>query len=391
MNDFDFISPTRVVFGRNSEEKVGELCLSFGFKKVLLVYGGGSIKRSGLYDKVIKILNETGIEYVDFGGISPNPDAVKVREGVALARASKIDSILAIGGGSVIDSAKSIGVGFYYEGDPFDFNLKKAKPTKTLPLGCILTIASAGSELSNSCVIQDDETQIKQGFNDNLIRPVFAIENPELTYTVSPYQTAAGASDTIMHSLERFHNGDEDGLLCDDWALSLIASTMKAVKAALEKPCDYEARATLILNSSLSHNGLTGLGKPQQFVVHPLEHVLSGYKKEITHGAGVALLYPAWAEHVYASAPRKFAKLAETLFQERGANEAETAIMGIRSMKAFFHSIGMPTTFREVGLGENDISALVRLASGNGTRVIGRYPQSLDEQDIRAIYESLLD
>lgn len=258
-----------------------------------------------------------------------------------------------------------------------------------MPVGVILTIASAGSESSNSCVIQDDEMGIKQGFNSDLIRPVFAIENPKWALTVPSYQVFAGASDTMMHSLERYFNPSEENQLADSWALDLIRSTMEAVKKLKENPKDLSAMGTLMLNSSLSHDGLTSIGKSSIFSVHPLEHALSGYRSSITHGAGVALLYPAWAKYVYHQDLGKFARLAKKVFGLLGANDEETAIMGIRAMKDFFSSIGMPASFGEVGLTLSDVPALVSLATGNGTRVVGRYPQPLEEKDVKTIYESL--
>lgn len=390
MIDFDFRNPTRIVFGKETENKAGALAKEYGFSKTLVLLGGGSARRSGLLDKVAGSLKKEGIQFFIKEGVRPNPDAQTVRDFIGFSRENGIDSILAIGGGSVIDTAKAVGAGFYYEGDFFDFNLHKATPKKCLPIGIVLTISSAGSESSNSCVIQDDEKKIKQGFNCDLVRPVFAIENPELTYSVPAYQTFAGVSDIMMHSLERYYNASGPNELADEWALSLILSTMEAAKTLLRNPNDYEARARIMLNSSLTHDGLTSLGKTSVFVVHPLEHALSGYDQKITHGAGVALLYPAWATYVYKKDVGKFAKLTEYLFKEKGATDEETAIMGIRLMKEFFSSLGMPTTFQEVGLGEKDIPALVSIATGNGTRTVGRYPQPLTEQDVEAIYRLLL-
>ncbi len=390
MIDFDFRNPTRIVFGKEAESKAGELAKEYGFSKTLVLLGGGSARRSGLLDKVTGSLKKEGIQFFIKEGVRPNPDAKTVRDFIGFSCENGIDSILAIGGGSVIDTAKAVGAGFYYEGDFFDFNLHKATPKKCLPIGVVLTISSAGSESSNSCVIQDDEKKIKQGFNCDLVRPVFAIENPELTYSVPGYQTFAGVSDIMMHSLERYHNASGENELADEWALSLILSTMEAAKTLLRNPNDYEARARVMLNSSLTHDGLTSLGKTSVFVVHPLEHALSGYDQKITHGAGVALLYPVWATYVYKKDIGKFAKLTEYLFKEKGATDEETAIMGIRLMKEFFSSLGMPTTFQEVGLGEKDIPALVSIATGNGTRTVGRYPQPLTEQDVEAIYRLLL-
>ena len=389
MIDFDFVSPTKICFGLDKEKEVGNLALEAGFTKTLIVYGSERVRTSGLLDIVESKLKENGITYLFLGGVRPNPVAAKVREGVALCKKEGIDSILAVGGGSTIDTAKAIAAGFYYEGDPYDFNLHLASPKKALPIGVILTFASAGSELSNSCVIQDDERQIKQGFNSDLVRARFAIMNPALTFSVPVYQKAAGISDIIMHSLERFiipGNGFE---LSDEWALDLIKRVIEWGKKALENPNDYEAHANIMICGALSHNGLTHLGKKFQFTVHPIEHGLSGYKPSITHGAGVALLYPAWANYVLKKDPHRFAYFAKRVFNIHLVDETESAIIGTRMMKEFFSSIGMPTTFAEVGLTKEDIPSLVSLVSGNGTRVIGCYPQSLDKHDLEEIFLSL--
>ena len=389
MIDFEFMSPTKIVFGKGAENKVGETAASFGFKKALVVYGSGRVKKDGLLDRTEKSLSENGIEFVELGGVRPNPTVAKVKEGVELAHKENVDFILAVGGGSVIDTAKSIGVSFYHDGDPFDFNLKKQKPCKCLPIGVILTISSAGSELSNSCVIQDDESGVKQGFNSDLIRPVFAIENPELTFSTPWNQTAAGIADTMMHSLERYFDPSGPYQLCDDFALDLVRNVMEAGKAVMKDPNDYEARAALMLASSLSHNGLTGIGKPFGFVVHPMEHALSGYKPDIVHGAGVALIFPAWAEYVLHRDLGKFARMGERLFNIVGKSQEEKAIMCVAKTREFFASLGLPTSFADVGLSKSDIPSLVSLVSGNGTRVIGCCHQSLRAEDIEKIFSSL--
>jgi alcohol dehydrogenase YqhD (iron-dependent ADH family) len=390
MIDFDYVLPTRIIFGHKSEEKIAEVLLGYGFKSVLLVYGGGSIVRNGLYQKVVALLDKASIAHAELSGITPNPDKSFVIRGKALVQKHHCDCLLAVGGGSVIDVAKAIGVSLYYEGDPFDFNLHKAKPSKTLPVGVILTIAAAGSESSDSCVISDDATGIKQGFNSSLIRPLFALEDPELTYSVSPYQTAAGITDIMMHSMERYFNESDGNQLADDWALDLCKNVMIAGKKALQNPSDYDARAALMLGSSLSHDGLTGLGKKFSFVVHPLEHAVSGYKKDVTHGAGIAICYLGWAKYVYLKAPAKFAKLARKLFNITVEDDKKAAIMGVNAMKEFYLSIGMPTSLKEVGINEIDLPKLAGLASGNGTRVVGCCPQSLSEQDIEAVYRLCL-
>ena len=384
MIDFDFISPTKIYFGHRKEEKVGEAAKAFGFHKTMIVYGSKRIE-ADLLPLVEEKLHEQGIETFRFGGVSPNPTISKAREGVEFARKNGVDSILAIGGGSPIDTAKSIGVGVPYDGDTFDFNLKRAVPMKCLPLGMVLTHASAGSEASTSAVLQDDETMTKMGFNSDLVRPLFAIENPELTYGVSAYQTAAGASDIMMHSLERYFDPSDENQLADDFALALVKNTMVAIKRVLKDPCDYEGRAALMLNSSLSHNGLTSIGKPFGFVVHPIEHALSGYHSDITHGAGVALIFPAWAEYVCERDLAKFARMARYLFNVEVQDDAKAGIMCAAKMKEFFSSIGMPTTLQEVGLGKEDIPSLAALATGNGTRLIGCCHQSLGMEDVERI------
>ena len=389
MIDFEFVSPTKIFFGHEKEKKVGKAAKEFGFSKTLVIYGSTHAEKSGLIGLVKEKLGEENIELFFLSGIRANPTINKVKEGLEIARKNNIDSILCVGGGSVIDTGKSIAANFYYEGDPFDFNLKKAVPTKALPIGVILTIASAGSEMSNSCVVQDDETMVKQGFNSDVIRPRFAIMNPELTFSVPTYMAAAGVSDIIMHSLERYLILGDGNELCDDWALDLIAKTMQYGPKSLQNPNDYDAKAAIMLQGSLSHNGLTHLGKEFGFTVHPVEHALSGYKPDIIHGAGVALLYPACATVALEREPAKYAELTRRLFKIGVENERETAIIGTSKMKEFFSSIGMPSTFKDVGLGKEDIPALVKLASGNGTRVIGRYPQSLDQHDLERVFLSL--
>ena len=391
MNDFDFVMPTRIIFGKGSEEKIASILKGYGFSRILLVYGGGSIKKIGLYDKVIALLDQEGITHVELSGVTPNPDKAFAVRGLLLAKDAQVQMILAIGGGSVLDVAKSISVGYFYDGDPFDFNLHKASPTRHLPVGSILTIAAAGSESSDSCVISDNEKHIKSGFNHVLNRPLFAIEDPELTYSVSPYQTACGVTDIMMHSLERYFNASDDNQLADAWALDLCKNVMVAGLKALQNPHDYDARAQLMLDSSLSHDGLTSLGKKAMFVVHPLEHGLSGYRPKIAHGAGIAICYLGWARYVYQKDPAKFARLARSLFDIKVEDGRKAAIMGIDEMRNFYVSIGMPTSLKEVGITENDLPELADLVSGNGTHVIGCCPQSLEKQDVLGVYRLCLD
>jgi alcohol dehydrogenase YqhD (iron-dependent ADH family) len=390
MIDFDFRNPTRIIFGKKSEDKIADLLVEYGYKRVLIVYGGGSIVRSGLLSHVLSLLDDKKIFHTELGGITPNPSKEFSIKGVELAKNNKIEALLAIGGGSVIDVAKSIGVGFYYSGDPFDFNMHKVVATKTLPVTVILTIASAGSESSNSCVISDPVAHIKNGFNNDLIRPVFAIEDPELTYSVPSRQLSAGIADIMMHSLERFLNPSDDNQLSDSWALELCKNVMKAGKKAIEDPHDYEARASLMLASSLSHDGLTSIGKTSKFIIHPLEHAISGYHSDVTHGVGVAIVYLGFAKFTIAINPAKFATIARVLFNINTDNQQKTAIMGVEAMRDFYISIGLPVSLREVGIKDEDLDAIADLASGNGTRVVGSYPQPLDRKAILEIYRNCL-
>lgn len=390
MLDFDFVSPTKIFFGKGKEKEIGEIIKTYHFKKVLLHYGSGSIKRSGLYATVVASLIKAGIEFVELGGVRVNPTHSLVRAGVFLARKENVEAVIAVGGGSVIDSAKAIAAGFYYSGDPFDFNLHKAKPTKTLPVGVILTISAAGSEVSASCVISNDETKTKSGFNSDLVRPLFAICNPELTYSVDKYQTACGIVDIISHSLERFFSPSEHPELSDQLALAVIRHVVEIGKKAIDNPHDYDARASLMLASSLSHNGISGLGKKINMPIHLIEHSLSALRPEIAHGAGLAVLIPAWMTYVKNADLDKFSVFGRDVFKIHFVDKEESANIGIRELKQFFKEIGMPLTLRELGITKEDIPHLVNMITGNGTRVVGHSVRPLDDKDIKALLLSCL-
>lgn len=390
MVDFEFISPTKLFFGREKEKDIGLIIKSYGFKKVLFHYGSVSIKRSGLYDKIVKSLKDNSIEFVELNGVRVNPTHSLVRAGVFLARKEKMEMVLAVGGGSVIDSAKSIAAGFYYDGDPFDFNLHIAKPKKVLPVGVVLTIAAAGSELSASCVISNDETKIKSGFNDDLNRPLFAVCNPELTYTVSKYQTGCGIVDIISHSFERYFSPSPNKELADEFALGVIRHVVEVGKTAIEKPCDYQSRASLMLASSFSHNGITGLGKKVNMPVHKLAHGLSAFDHNIAHGAALSVLMPAWMSYVKDAEIDKFAAFGREVFKIHFVNKEESANMGIRELRNFFKEIGMPLTLTELGINKEDIPLLVSMITEKGTRVVGHSVRPLDAQDIEALLLSCL-
>ena len=390
MIDFDFVSPTKIYFGSNKEELVGQICLNGGYKRVYIVIGQGSVKRNGLLNRVTAFLSSSGIEYKVLEGVRPNPTIDLCHKGIKETKEFNPDLLLAIGGGSVIDTAKNIAVGYYYDGDSFDFNLHKVKPTKALPIGVILTIAASGSELSNSCVIQDDEKQIKMGFNEDIVRPVFSIENPKLTYSVSKVQTAYGIVDIMMHTLERYFHASSDNEPADGFAEALLKSVVKAAKVVIDSPTDYDARAVLMLMSSFSHNGLTSIGKKALLFVHQLEHAVSGMYPEVAHAAGLAVLFPAWAKYYVNFDTDKFNKLATNVFDLHKRDKLENAKAGIKEIEKLFKLLNMPATFKDLGIDNPDIKKLTNLVTKNGTRVIEHPKKNMDEEVVETIFKSCI-
>ena len=390
MIDFDFISPTKIYFGNNKEQLIGQICFENGYKRVYIVIGQGSVKRNGLLKRVLSSLDEQGIKYQILEGIRANPTIDLCHKGIEEARKFTPNLILAIGGGSVIDTAKNIAVGYFYSGDSFDFNLHKAKPKKALPIGVILTISASGSELSNSCVIQDDEKQIKRGFNDDLVRPVFAIENPKIIYSVSKVQTAYGIVDIMMHTLERYFNASSENEPADAFAEALLRSVVKAAKTIVKNPTDYDARAVLMLMSSFSHNGITSIGKGSLLYVHQLEHAVSGMYPEVAHGAGLAVLFPAWAKYYVNYDVDKFNQLAINVFGLHNKNKLENAKAGITELEKLFSSLDMPKTFKDLGIDKPNIEGLVNLITDNGQRIINHPKKDMDKEVIRTILNSCI-
>lgn len=369
MKDFMYYSPTKIYFGKY-EEEVGKIIKEYGYKKVLFHYGQSSIFKSGLYQKVITSLKNSQIEFFELGGVEPNPKIDLVKQGVKFAKDNQIDFVLAVGGGSVIDSAKSIACGAKVDFDPWLFSTHEKTPKECLPIGVILTISAAGSELSNSCVITNPELNIKNGFNTDLFRPVFAIMNPELTYTVSKYQTACGIVDIMMHTMERYFVDDEPLSFTDEIVIGLLKSVVKAGKKVMQDPFDKEARATLMIASSFSHNGLTGMASTMYFTVHKLEHVLSGKYDYVSHGAGLAVIFPAWAKWVSGNLKSKFSTFAKEVMEIEEDNIDLRVQKGINALKGFYQEIGMPTTFKELGLNEEQVMELASLATTNDTKTI---------------------
>lgn len=389
MQNFQYYAPTQVVFGTDTVEQVGSLIRQQNCKKVLIHYGGGSAKRSGLLDRVAKSLEKAGIDYIMLGGVVPNPRLSLVYEGITLCKQEGVDFILAVGGGSVIDSSKAIGYGIANDCDVWDFYAKRAIPQACAPISTILTIAAAGSEMSNSSVITNEDGWLKRGLSSELCRCKFAIMDPTLTYTLPAYQTASGAADIMMHTMERYFTPVETLPLTDTLAEGLIRSVMTDVKAALADPQDYDSHAGLMWASSLSHNGLTGCGTDGgDWASHQLEHELGG-KYDIAHGAGLCAVWSSWARTVMPTNPARFAKFAVNVMDVApGADDMETANRGIDAMEAFFQSIGMPTRINQMGINltEDDMRELAHKCSFMNTRKIGKFVQ-LDREAIYEIYQ----
>ena len=390
MIDFNYEVKTKIYFGHGKEKEVGDILASYKVKKVTIVIGMNSVKKTGLLDVVVESIKNASIQYQIIEGVRANPNIEFIKENLPSIKEFAPDMILAVGGGSVIDTAKLFAADYYYDGDLFDFNMGKAKPKKALPVGVILTISASGSEMSTSCVIQDDEKNFKRGFNSELIRPVFAIENPELTYTVDKYQTACGIVDIMMHTLERYFQPSSENEPADGFAEALLRSVIKAGQKVIRYPEDYDSRAVLMLMSSLSHNGLTNIGKPFGMPVHQLEHGLSGMYKEIAHGAGLAVLWPAWANYYVDYDVDKFDQYARNVWGSELPDKRENGIKGIKLTEEFFRYLGMPSRLGEFRIGFIDVESLINLLTDNGTRVVAHHVKPLDGEVARIIYKSCL-
>ncbi len=355
MFDFSYFTPTKVLFGKNTEDKVAELIKEFGGKKVLIHYGGGSVIRSGLMQKVTDCLDKAGIPYVKLGGAVPNPHLSLVYEGIELCKKESVDFLLAVGGGSAIDSAKAIGYGVMNAGDVWDLYDYKKQAKACLPLGVILTLAATGSEMSDSSVITKEEGCIKRGYSSNLCRPRFAIMNPELTMTLPDYQTACGCTDIMMHTMERYFTNGGNMELTDSIAEALLRTVKENAKILVKDPKNYDARAEIMWAGSLSHNGLTGCGNDGgDWMTHKLEHELGGLY-DVAHGAGLAAVWGSWARYVYKNCLPRFKRYAVNVMgvQASGTDE-EIAVKGIEATEAFFREIKMPTNLRELGVNASD-------------------------------------
>lgn len=387
MQDFIYNTPTKVYFGKDKEKQVGQIVAEYGYKKVMIQYGQGSAKRSGLIDTVLSSLKENGVECVALGGVEPNPKITFVREAIKVAKQENVDLILAVGGGSVIDSCKFTALGAKSDSDVWDMAMGKVKPVDAIPVACILTMSAAGSEMSNSAVITNLELNMKKGCGTELNRCKFAICNPELTYTVSPYQTACGVVDIMSHTMERYFTLFPETDLTDRIAESVLKAVISAGEVVMKDAYNYDARATIMWGSSLSHNGLTACGRENFLAVHQLEHAVSGLYDSVAHGAGLAVLFPAWARYVYKQNVQRFAQFARRVWDVVESDDVLAAEQGIEKMAEYFKKINMPSKLSDFGIDKSACGELADLCTYQRTRTIKSYV-TLGYQEIKEIFES---
>jgi alcohol dehydrogenase YqhD (iron-dependent ADH family) len=390
MENFSFANPTKIIFGAGSHKQVGAECYYRNCMRVLLHYGGGSIRKTGVYDDVVKSLREVGATVIEMGGVKPNPRLSLVREGIALCRRERVDLILAVGGGSVIDSAKAIGIGVPYEGDVWDFYSGKARPEKTLPVACILTIPAAGSEASAASVITNETGWLKRDCCNDLLYPLFSILNPELAYTVSPYQVACGGTDILSHLMERYFTNAKPVELSDELLEATMRNVIRNLPKVLANREDYNAWAEVMWSGCVAHNNLFECGRIGDWSSHAIEHELSGIY-DVAHGAGLAVVFPSWMRQVYTHDMARFIRFAVEVWGVKNDyfNPEKTAVAGIDKMQEFFISIGMPSNLAELGIKDDRVTEMAAKATGGGRKMVGNFVK-LAESDVEEILRRVL-
>jgi alcohol dehydrogenase len=383
MENFVFQNPTKIIFGKGTETRLGDEVK--GYRKVLLHYGEGSIKRSGLFDRVVASLKSAGVDFVELGGVKPNPLLSLVHRGVELCRKENVDLILAVGGGSAIDSAKAIAMGVCYDGDVWDFYIGKARPMAALPVGVVLTIAAAGSESSDGTVITNEDGWFKRGYGSSVLYPKFAILNPELTYTLPPFQTACGIADITAHLLERYFTPSRQVDLSD----RLIEAALKTIQVfgprAMANPEDYEARAEVMWVGTLAHNSLFGMGRIGDWASHNIEHEVSAIY-DIAHGAGLAVVFPAWMKYVYRQDVQRFVQFAVRVWgvDDAYGDPERIALAGIERQKSFFKSLGLPVALSDLNIGGDRLAEMA--AKGVKFGPLGNFLK-LQQEDILKVLQ----
>ena len=386
MLNFEYVCPTKIIFGKGKENEVGNIVKQYG-KKILLHYGGGSVIRSGLLDRVKSSLKAAEIDFIELGGVQPNPRLSLVNEGIKLVKENDIDFILAVGGGSVIDSAKGIGLGSKYDGDLWDIYLRKATPTDHIPVGVILTIPAAGSEMSTSAVITNEVTMEKRGYNTPLNRPVFSILNPELIYTVPKYHLSCGIVDMFAHVVERYFTNTTNVTVTDNLCLGVMNAIYTCGSKYINDVTNYDLAAEVVWAATMAHNGILDPGRETDWSSHAMEHSLSAYY-DISHGGGLAVIIPHWMKYVYKHNPKIFAKYAVAVFGlDKDKNDEELALEGINKTIEFFESLGLPTKLSAYKIDNSKFIEMAKHACIFGP--IGNFVK-LNEQDVINIYTSAL-
>jgi len=387
MKNFELYNPTRVFFGKGETDRIGKEIKKYG-NKVLLTYGGKSIKQNGLYDRIIKNLQENGLEVFELGGIQPNPRITSVRQGVEICKKEKIDIILAVGGGSVLDASKIMGIGVYYNGDPWDFMIKKVKPTRMHPLATIITLAATGSEMNHNAVITNEETEEKLGLVDPTIFPTFSILDPENTLTVPCDQTINGIADILAHVFEQYFHPTKEVPLQDRMAESIIQTVIETTPRLLKNLHDYDARATIMWCGTLALNHLLEGGVDDDWSTHGIQHELSAIY-DIPHGAGLAIIFPQWMKYVLDIIPEKFAQFGERVWNipRNGKSDRELGLAAIERTKNWFREIGAPISLKEVGIGSEHLEEMASKAVSRGP--LGSV-KKMNKEDVLAIYKMSL-
>lgn len=385
MNNFTFSQPTQIIFGKDVENQAGQEARKYG-TKVLLHYGGGSIKRSGLYDRVTASLRNADVEWRELGGVQPNPRLSLVKEGISLSREFGADIILAAGGGSVIDSAKAMAAGVMYDGDVWDFYSGRAFPQEALPVGVVLTISAAGSEASNSSVITNEDGWFKFGLSADCLRPKFSLCNPQLTCTVPPYQTACGIADILAHVMERYFTPQRDVDVTDRMCEAVMIGIMENARKVMTDPSSYEARAEIMWAGTVAHNDIVGVGRSGDWSSHQIEHEISAIY-DIPHGAGLAIVFPAWMKHVYKHDIVRFKQFAQRVFEiaDDFGDDESIATEGIARLESFFSEIGLPVTLSEANIPHDRLDEMAQKCGSRSTNV-GNYAK-LTKDTVRQILE----
>ena len=389
MDNFKYYTPTRYVFGRGVETQAGTMSAQFLGRKVMVVYGGGSVVRSGLLDRVVGSLDDASVEHIELAGVKPNPTDRLVRVGIDLCRKEGVTGLLAVGGGSVIDTAKAIALGVLYDGDFWDFYAGKLVPERALPVGTVLTIPAAGSEGSGNSVITLEDGMKKISLRtDSVLRPQFSLMNPELTFTLPPYQTASGIADMMAHIFERYFTPTEDVEITDRVSEGILRAIIEEAPKVMARPDDYQARANIMWSGTLAHNGICGTGRREDWVSHFMEHEISALYG-VTHGAGLAVVMPAWMTFMARNRPRRVAQMARRVFDIDIADDTAAALAGVGALKSFFSSLGLPVTFAGLGIPDPDIDTMVvKLHANKGATIGGYFP--LTAAETTAIYRLAL-